>query len=232
MKTKCLVIAITLFAFLTQAYADAPLPPQKEYAPENGKGRVVLVVSGQQGPAKYENFAKSLAELGYYAVLVDSNDFWNKEDGGGKVLLQGVIAQAQQSAHALPGKAAVIGFSLGGGVSLNFATKMKDLVCAVVVYYPATSHIKNPDSFVSKIEVPTLMLAAGRDTYQDCCVIENARKLDKAAKALNGNSMFKVVEYPYADHAFAISSEKAYREDDSKDAFRRAIDHIRQYCGE
>ena len=76
MRINCRVIAIMLFVFLGRAYADAPLPSQKEYEPPNGKGRVVVVVSGQTGPGNYAYVAKDFAEQGYYAVLVDGNDFW------------------------------------------------------------------------------------------------------------------------------------------------------------
>ena len=40
-----------------------------------------------------------------------------------KIFLRGVVARAQQSPHALPGKAAVIGFSQGGAATLTWATQ-------------------------------------------------------------------------------------------------------------
>jgi dienelactone hydrolase len=231
MKVKCLVIAITLFVFLTRAYAESPLPSQKEYEPPNGKGRVVVVVSGQTGPGNYAYFAKDLAKQGYYAILVDGNDFWIK-GGGGEALLKSVITPAQESPHALPGKVAVIGFSLGGASSLSYATRMPELVSAVVVYYPATYYIKNPDDFVSKMKVPTLMFAGGRDTYKNCCLIETARKLADVAKKSEGKAMLEVVEYPAAEHGFIIKSSKAWSPTDAADAFRRTLSHLRQYSGE
>jgi hypothetical protein len=40
-----------LFAHLSQVYAEEGSPPsQKEFEPPSGKGRVVIVVSGQTGP--------------------------------------------------------------------------------------------------------------------------------------------------------------------------------------
>ena len=231
MRTNCCVIAIMLFVFLGQAYADAPLPSQKEYEPPKGNGRVVVVVSGQTGPGNYTYYAKDLAEKGYYAVLVDGNDFWIK-GGGGEALLKGVITRAQQSPHALPGKVAVIGFSLGGASSLTYAARMQELVSAVVVSYPATYYIKNADDFVAKIKVPTLMFAGGRDTYKDCCLIETARKLASAAKTSGGKVMLEVVEYPDADHGWTIKSLKSYRRDYTADGFRRTLDHLRQNFGE
>jgi dienelactone hydrolase len=132
----------------------------------------------------------------------------------------------------LPGKVAVVGFSRGGGSSLTYATQMPELVSAVIVYYPATQHITNPDNFVSKIKVPTLMFAGGRDTYKNCCRIETARKLADAAKKSEGKVMLEVFEYPYAQHGFTVKSSKAWLPTDTADAFRRTLSHLRQYSGE
>jgi dienelactone hydrolase len=231
MKVNCRVMAIMLFVFLARAYADAPLPSQKEYEPPKGKGRAVVVVSGQTGPDNYAYVAEDLAEQGYYAVLVDGNDFWIKVSGS-EAHLKGVITRAQQSPHALPGKVAVVGFSRGGASALTYATRMPELVSAVVVYYPATQHITNPDNFVSKIKVPTLMFAGGRDTYKNCCLIETARKLADAAKKSQGKVILEVFEYLYAQHGFTIKSSKAWSSTDAADAFRRTLSHLRQYSGE
>jgi dienelactone hydrolase len=220
-----------LFVFLGRAYADAPLPSQKEYEPPKGKGRVVVVVSGHSGPGNYAYVAEDFAEQGYYAVLVDGNDFWVKS-GGSEARLKGVITRSQQSPHALPGKVAVVGFSRGGASTLTYATRMPELVSAVVVYYPGTQHITNPDNFVSKIKVPTLMFAGGRDTYKNCCRIETAWKLADAAKKSEGKVMLEVFEYPYAEHGFTIKSSKAWLPIDTADAFRRTLSHLRQYSGE
>ena len=238
MRINCRVIAIMLFFFLGQACAGAPLPSQKEYEPPKGKGRVVVVVSGHSGPGNYAYLANDLAEQGYYAVLVDGNDFWIKggggeiKGGGGEALLKGVITRSQQSPHALPGKVAVVGFSLGGASTLTYATRMPELVSAVVVYYPRTDYITDPDDFVPKIKVPTLMFAGGRDTFRNCCRIETARKLADAAKKSEGKVMLEVFEYPYAAHGFTIKSSKAWSPTDAADAFRRTLSHLRQYSGE
>ena len=238
MRINCHVIAIMLFVFLGRAYADAPLPSQKEYEPPKGKGRVVVVVAGHSGPDNYAYVANDLAEQGYYAVLVDGNDFWIKGGGGeikggaGEARLRGVITRSQQSPHALPGKVAVVGFSLGGASTLTYATRMPELVSAVVVYYPRTDYITDPDDFVSKIKVPTLMFPGGRDTFRDCCRIETARKLADAAKKSEGKVMLEVFEYPDAEHGFTVKSSKAWSPTDAADAFRRTLSHLRQYLGE
>jgi dienelactone hydrolase len=236
MRINCRVIAIMLLVFLCQACAGALLPSQKEYEPPKGKGRVVVVVSGHSGPDNYAYVAKDFAEQGYYSVLVDGNDFWMKgghgEIMGGEALLKGVITRSQQSPHALPGKVAVVGFSLGGASTLTYATRMPELVSAVVVCYPRTDYITDPDDFVQKIKVPTLMLAGGRDTFRNCCRIEMARKLADAAKKSEGKVMLEVFEYPYAKHGFTIKSSEAWSPTDAADAFRRTLSHLRQYSGE
>jgi len=59
-----------LFAYLSRAHAEGSLPSQKEYEPPNGKGRVVVVVSGQTGPDNYAYYAKDFAEKGYYDDVI------------------------------------------------------------------------------------------------------------------------------------------------------------------
>ena len=192
MRINCRVIAIIFFVFLGLAYADAPLPSHREYDPPKGKGRVVVVVSGQKGPATRHTVAEDFAEQGC---------------GSGRLFD-------------------------GRGRSLNYATQMPELVSAVVVYYPVTYDITNPDNFVSKIKVPTLMFAGVRDTYKDCCRIETARKLADATKKSEGKVMLEVFEYPDAGHGFIIKSSKAWSPTDAADAFRRTLSHLRQYSGE
>jgi dipeptidyl aminopeptidase/acylaminoacyl peptidase len=228
MRVVCRVIAIMLFVFVSRVYADERLPSQKEFEPPNGKGRVVVVVSGHLGPGAEAYYAKDIAGQGYYTVLVNGNDFWKKGVGGG-ALLKGVITRAQQSPHALPGKAAVIGFSLGGASSLTYATRMPALVSAVVTYYSETSFITDPGAFVSKVKVPTLMFAGVLDTYKNCCLIETARRLADAAKA--SKVTLRVIEYPDAPHGWAIKYSKDWRGNDAADAFSRTLDHLRQNSG-
>jgi dienelactone hydrolase len=151
MKVRFCFVAAILLGCLSQIDAAEQPPWQQEFYPANGKGRVVVVVTGHTGPRSYAYYAKDIAAQGYYAVLVNGNDFWRKDLGGeGRDLLRGVVARAQQSPHALPGKAAVIGFSQGGGATLTWATRMSDAVSAVVTYYPETRSINNPGAFVSK----------------------------------------------------------------------------------
>jgi dienelactone hydrolase len=230
MKVRYCFIAAILLGCLSQSDAAEQPPWQQEFYPANEKGRVVVVVTGHTGPRYYAYYAKDIAAQGYYAVLVNGNDFWRKDLGGrGRDLLRSVVARAQKSPHALPGKVAVIGFSQGGGATLTWATRMSDSVSAVVTYYPETRSINNPDAFVSKMNVPTLMFAGVLDTYKDCCVIERARKLAESAGKEGGRRVvLTVVEYPDAGHGFAIKDPKTWRSNDAADAFRRTLDYLKQ----
>ena len=209
------------------AQADDAGLAQKEYVPKGGTGRVVVVISGQTGAANYTSISQDIADAGYYTVLVDGNDLWAK-GGGGNALLQGVIARAQASAHAVAGKVGVVGFSLGGAAALTYAARLPDQVATVVVMHPLTNFIQYPADFVGKIKVPVLMLAGTADTYKSCCTIEMARTLAEAAKKNPDVApLFVLHEYEGADHGFNMNtSHQRALVSDSRD---RAIAQLRQY---
>ena len=225
---RSLLFLLTCLALV--ARADDAGPPQKEYVPKAGTGRVVVVVSGQTGASNYTSISQDFADAGYYTVLVDGNDLWIK-GGGGNALLQGVIAKAQASPHAVAGKVGVVAFSLGGAVGLTYATRLPDQVATVVVMYPLTNFIQHTDDFVGKIKVPVLMLAGTADTYKSCCVIEKARELAEAAKKNPDVApLFVLHEYEGAEHGFNMNtSHQRALVADSRD---RAIAQLRQYLGE
>ncbi len=230
MRTVLRFLGALLTCAALCARADDAGPPQREYLPKVGTGRVVVVISGQTGASNYTSISEDFAAAGYYTVLVDGNDLWIK-GGGGNALLQGVIARAQASPHALPGKVGVVGFSLGGGPSLTYAARMPEQVATVVVMYPLTSYIQNPADFMGKIRVPVLMLAGTADTYKNCCTIETARALADAAKANPDVApLFVLHEYPGAEHGFNMNtSHQRALVADSRD---RAIAQLRQYLAD
>ncbi len=139
----------------------------KEIPPPQGKGRVVVVSSGASGPSHYETVSKAIAALGYDVVLYDGNSM----EGTKGAALKDAIPQALQMPHALPGKVALVGFSLGGGISLAYGTQWPDQVAVVIVWYPLTSVLKDIPGFASRLKVPVLMFAGESDTYKDCCLI-------------------------------------------------------------
>jgi len=148
---------------------------QQEFPPPSGKGRVVVVFSGATGPSHYAAVTGEIAKLGYDAVLFDGNAIAGTHGAAVKEF----VLQAQQEPHALPGKVALLGFSLGGGMALIYGTQLPDLVTVSIVWYPLTNVIRDVPTFASKLKVPVLMLAGEADagTRKDptCCTIATAR---------------------------------------------------------
>lgn len=208
-------------------------PAQIAFAPDIGPGPVIIVISGQSGPNSYRSYSAELAKLGYYSVLLTGKDILNPENTG-ETNLKKAIDRAQRSPNAVKGKTAIIGFSLGGGGALYNATPLSDLVSLVVAYYPYTkTWASKMGWFAKRFQVPVLVLAAQRDRYKDCCVIETAQAMDAAAKQ-NGKK-FELVVYPEANHGFNLQTGAkgepagAYRHDDDRDAWRRTVEMLKLY---
>lgn len=192
------------------------------YEPPSKRGPLTILLSGIDGANYYRSYAADVAQLGYYVVLLDGRTVNEFQD------LRNVMERAQSSAKALPGKAVVIGFSLGGGHALTYAAGMPDLVSAIVAYYPRTSHIKDMHSFVADFKVPILVLAGGKDTFRDCCLIESMRAMERCAK--EAGKPFELVAYPNAGHVFNIVDYAwGYSAEDSADAWKRTIKLLSQY---
>jgi carboxymethylenebutenolidase len=222
------VLVISLVVALACACASMGSLSQKAYDPPSGRGPIVILLSGASGMnAAYTSYAAEVARLGYYAVLLDGNDFHPKYGESAAVDLRRVIERAQSSPEALPGKAAVIGFSMGGGDALTHAAGMPDLVSVLVAYYPMTMYISNMRGFVAQFKVPILVLAGEKDTYKNCCLIESMRSMEAAAK--EGGKPFELVVYPNAHHGFTWENSPAYRAEDSADAWQRTTKMLSQY---
>jgi dienelactone hydrolase len=205
--------------------ACSPARAQQEFPPPQGKGRVVVVLSGQTGPQHYTAVSAAIAKLGYDAVLFDGNAM----EGSQGAAVKTAIEQAQRMPHALPGKVGLVGFSLGGGMSLFYGTHLPDLVAGVVAWYPLTSPIHDAARFVAGLKVPVLMLAGEDDTYKDCCLIKTARGLEAAAKA--AGAPLELVSYSSTRHDFVIDgayfNAKSY-----SDAMQRTANRLKAYLGQ
>ena len=214
-------------AFLKAAFlavvligAGAVAQAQTEYLPPSGKGPVIVVFSGQSGPAHYDSSAKKIAGLGYDVTLLDGNAM-----RGRGTALKAAIQKAQSSTHALPGKVAVVGFSLGGGVALAFASRWPDLVATVVAWYPATKFIRDVQSFAGGITVPVLMFVGEQDHSGNCCLADTAKALASAASA--AGTPLEVITYPGADHAFNFPG-RTYDAQATSDSWQRATARLAQ----
>jgi pimeloyl-ACP methyl ester carboxylesterase len=194
---------------------------QQEMMPPSGKGRAVVAVSGLDASA-YEPAARKLASFGYDVFFIDGNHLVGDQGVG----LKAAIDKAQQSPNALPGKVGVVGFSLGGSHALGYAPRWPDQVAVIVVMYPLTKTFKDINATVGRIKVPVLMLAGERDTFRDCCLIETARAIASAAKAID--APFELVTYPKAGHDFILDGFH-HDADAAADAWSRTADMLKKY---
>ena len=205
---RFIAVALSAIAF----FVAAPAHAQQEFPPPQGKGRLVVMLSGATGPAHYATAAAEIAKLGYDVVLFDGNAIVGTHGAAVKQF----IRQARQQPHALPGKVALVGFSLGGGMALIYGTRLDDLVAVAIVWYPLTNVIRDVPGFASKLKVPVLMFAGESDagTRKDpgCCAISVAR--DITANANKAGAKVELVTYPDAQHDFVYGGQhynaKAY----------------------
>jgi pimeloyl-ACP methyl ester carboxylesterase len=193
---------------------------QQEIVPPQGKGHVVVFVSGILGPKHDKALSEAIAAMGYDVYICDGRDI--AKMAGSK--LRGAIQAAQQSPHALPGKVALVGVSLGGGFALALGSEWPDVVAADVVWYPATGFAVRLPGFVRRISVPVLMFAGESDHFENCCLIETARAIETSAKA--SSVPFELVTYPGADHDF-IKGGRNYNPTAYEDALNRTAARLK-----
>ena len=181
------------------------------------------MVSGQTGPtAARKDYARKLADRGYNVLLVDGNDMFNRSGQATRNFNDAMSLLLGSPSSTTP-KAAVIGFSLGGGATLLHAVHRSEQVSMAITYYPTTAWIPNIDALAGRISVPLLLLAAEKDTYKDCCPIDRARQIKQAADA-RGKTV-ELVTYPDADHGFDLPGG-AFRRSDSEDAWKRSTEML------
>jgi dienelactone hydrolase len=208
-------------AILGLSFIAANATALQEITPPSGKGRAVVAVSGLDASA-YEPAARKLASLGYDVFLVDGNKLAGDQGAG----LKASIDKAQQSPNVLPGKVGVVGFSLGGSHALGYAPRWSDQVAVIIVMYPLTKTFKDINATVSRIKVPVLMIAGEKDTFRDCCLIETARAIASAAKAID--APFELVTYPKAGHDFILEGFH-HDAEAAADAWPRTADMLKKY---
>jgi dienelactone hydrolase len=214
-----------IVAVLTGLTAASVAHAQQEFPPPQGKGRVVVLASGTSGPAHYTTVAREIAELGYDVVLYDGNQMLGTHGDGVKA----DILEAQRMPHALPGKVALVGFSLGGGMFLYFATQWPDLVSGAVLWYPENNFIHDVPGFASRLKVPLLVFVGAKDHYRNgCCTAEIDRALAAASAA--AGKPFELIVYPDADHDFVKGGDH-YNPKHYADAFKRTAEGLKVYLG-
>ncbi len=197
---------------------------REEIAAKEGKGPAVLIISGNTGPDSRRSYARDVAALGYNVLLVDGNDMFSRTKPAAqnfKDAVTGLLASPGTTSR----KVAVIGFSLGGGALLFNAMHQPDLVAAALAIYPFTAWIQNVDGLVGRMQVPLTVLAGSADSYNNCCLIDKAREIEKAAKAKG--KAFDMVVYDNADHAYDLTGRN-YRNDYTRDTWKRTEEWLKR----
>jgi carboxymethylenebutenolidase len=113
-----------------------------------------------------------------------------------------------------------IGFCMGGGVSLLFACRNRDLEATVVFY----GRNPSPIDQVKNINCPILCSYAGADM----AMTESDINLLKEMLTRFGK-VFDVKVYPGAPHAFFNDTRASYRPDAAKDAWKRTLAFYARY---
>lgn len=198
---------------------------QEEFPPPQGNGRVVVLASGVSGPPHYREVAAEIAKLGYDVVLFDGN----AEENTHGVRVKADIQTALGMPHAMPGKVALVGFSLGGGEEMFYGTgpQSAQQVAVGVFWYPANAFIKEVSGFAGRLQVPVFVFAGGKDHFRNgCCTAAHDDELQDASKA--AGKSFELVVYPDADHDFVKGGDH-FNAKDYSDAFTHMADALKMY---
>jgi len=111
-----------------------------------------MTSSGPDGPAQ-----TAYAPPNGKGPIVGKDVLTSQQDGRGN--LRKAIERAQTSPSAVPGKAAVIGFSRGGGGSL--------VVAAVVAYDPATSFVSDASLIAERFQAMRAIEGGARERSKE-----------------------------------------------------------------
>jgi dienelactone hydrolase len=217
--------ALAFIATLAIITVSPAAQAQQEFPPPQGMGRLVVVASGLSGPGQYKEVSAEIASLGYDVVLFDGNGEENTQGKG----VKRDIDKARTMPHALPGKVALVGFSLGGGMDLYYGTQLPDDVAGVVVWFPANAFIKDVPGFANRLQVPLVVFAGGKDHFRDnCCAADKDSTLQQAAKS--AGKSFELTIYPDANHDFNKGGNN-YNPKDHADAMIHTADALKMFLG-
>ena len=203
--------------------------------PEKGTGPGVIVIQEWWGLVDHiKDVCDRFANEGYVALAPDlyHGQSTKSPDEAGKLMMALRIDEAEKDLRgaiqylldheATTGtKAGVIGFCMGGALSLYAASKNPQ-VGACVVFYGIHPNVK-PD--LPSLQAPVLGIYAERDQNVPP---ESVRELERQLKEL-GKSV-EIHIYPDTDHAFFNDQRPdVYNPKAAEDAWRRVIQFFARY---
>jgi carboxymethylenebutenolidase len=199
------------------------------------KGPAVVVIQEWWGLVPHiKDIADRFAREGFVALAPDlyHGTSAKSPDEAGKLMmalrideaerdLRGAVRYLLEHEQTAGGKAGVIGFCMGGALSL-FAASKNAGVGACVVFYGGHPNVK-PD--LAALQAPVLGIYAEKDTF---ATPEGARQLERDLKAL-GKSV-EIHIYPGVDHAFFNDARpEVYNDAAARDAWSRAITFLKNH---
>lgn len=201
-----------------------------------GKVGSVIVIHENRGLVDHiKDVARRFAKDGFVALAPDllsrsggTDQFKTPEEAIqaiGKVTQDSVVEDLTSAVAYLKkldsvnGRIGVVGYCWGGGQSLNFATKCKELNAAVVYY----GRNPNPLDQVQNIPCPLL----GNYGEDDPNIMPGVEPLKEALKK-NGKN-FDIKVYPAAKHAFNNNTNAdRYHPEAAKDAWARTVNFYKK----
>jgi carboxymethylenebutenolidase len=205
--------------------------------PESGKGPAVVVIQEWWGLVPHiKDVADRFAREGFVALAPDlyRGDVARSPDEAGKLMMALNIEQTEKdlsgavehllSYEGTEGQSVgVIGFCMGGVLSLYAASK-NERVGACVVFYGVHPKVK-PD--FERLRAPVLGIYAEKDQSVPPAA---ARALEEKLKEHGKQAEMHI--YPGADHAFFNDTRpEVYDAEASADAWRRTIEFLREHLG-
>lgn len=173
--------------------------------------------------------ARRLASEGFDALAPDLYDGKTTRDAGEAGALMssldtdqavGKLSAVLDSAGDAAGRAGVMGFCMGGSLTLALAARDARIAAAVPFYGQVPG-----DDVLAGLKGPVLYFAAGRDTW--ITAAETARLAACLERSGRGG---EVVRYPDAEHAFFNDTRKeVYRADLAAEAWGRAVGFLKAH---
>lgn len=207
--------------------------------PKGDEKRPAVVVIHDNGALDDHNrdIGRRLAKAGYVAIVPDllsrqggTSSFPNREAVAQSISklddetitkeLTGAVNYLKGQNFVQANKIGVVGFCWGGGKTLLFTTRSKDLAASVIYYGPIPSDLDN----VKNITAPILAHYGELDKP----ITSQVPRLEEAMKKYGKSYEYKV----YADSPHGFNSDnrpERYRPEAAKDAWNRTLEFFKKH---
>lgn len=204
--------------------------------PGAGPFPAVVVIQEWWGlDAHIKDLAERFAQEGFIALAPDlyHGQVTTEPDDARKFLMAlngqiavreigGAIGYLSDLPTVEPKSVGVIGFCMGGRLSLTAASTGDDRIGAAIAFYGGG--VQPTEEFVGGIKAPVLAVYGAEDAG-----IPPEQYNGLAAEMERQGKTFDMVVYPGAGHAFLNDTRPAYNPDAAADAWARAVQWFHTY---